>query len=219
VELLRIRIPPNKKVLLCTTTNKAIDSLAEKICATCGHDSVIAIGNAYRLGSTSVTLTLDEKVKRHKSNCAWVDMCAQATFVLEAYHKIQQDAIIEARKKDAEAAKGLQISVEEYSKNETLVAASMKMEMAAAEEAVREAAQTKFAAPSVGKKRGANSPLRSACMSNYSCTVSCCEAFILYMAALTASVVSILCFRSTKVFYYYPRRSLTIWFWSRATDA
>lgn len=145
VELLRTRIPLNKKVLLCTTTNKAIDSLAEKICSTCGPEVVVAIGNPHRLGSTSVTLTLDEKVKRHPSKRAWLDMCMKAMHVMEAYWGIQQDALTEARGKDAEEAKGLNIpNGQRYSVNEASVAASMAVEMSAAAKAAEVVARAKL---------------------------------------------------------------------------
>jgi hypothetical protein len=60
------RIPAGAKVLLCTTTNKAIDSLAEKIHA-CGHKDILAFGNAARLGTTSLQLTLTNRVAAHES--------------------------------------------------------------------------------------------------------------------------------------------------------
>jgi hypothetical protein len=60
------RIPTGAKVLLCTTTNKAIDSLAEKIHA-CGHEDILAFGNAARLGATSQQLTLTNRVAAHDS--------------------------------------------------------------------------------------------------------------------------------------------------------
>lgn len=147
MELLRTRIPSNRKVLLCTTTNKAIDSLAEKICSTCGHDAVIAIGNPHRLGATSVTLTLDEKVKGHRSKQAWLEMCAKATYVMEAYTNIQQNALTEARKKDQEDAKGQDGSEGvKFTVNEERVAASMAAEMGTAARAAEEVARVKLAA-------------------------------------------------------------------------
>lgn len=170
VELLRTRIPPNRKVLLCTTTNKAIDSLAEKICVTCGHDAVVAIGNPHRLGATSVTLTLDEKVKRHRSKRAWLEMCVKATYVMEAYTNIQQDALTEARKKDQEESKGASLTAGvKYSVNEAQVAASMAVEMSAAARAAEEVARVKLAASSLGGRgrqgRGAiHVHLYSACI-------------------------------------------------------
>ena len=155
VELLRTRIPPGRKVLLCTTTNKAIDTLAEKICSTCGHDSVIAIGNAHRLGDTSVTLTLDEKVKRHRSKQAWLDMCTKATYVMEAYNNIQQNALIEARKKDQEEAKGRDDSEGgKFTVNEARVAASMAAEMNAAARAAEQVARVKLAASRSNARKG-----------------------------------------------------------------
>lgn len=60
------RIPAGSKVLLCTTTNKAIDSLAEKIYK-CGHRDILAFGNASRLGETSLQLTLSHRVAAHES--------------------------------------------------------------------------------------------------------------------------------------------------------
>ena len=64
---MQTRIASGAKVLLCTTTNKAIDSLAEKLHA-CGHRDVVAIGNASRLGPTSLTLTVPAHVTRHKAS-------------------------------------------------------------------------------------------------------------------------------------------------------
>lgn len=64
---MQTRIASGAKVLLCTTTNKAIDSLAEKLHAS-GHRDVVAFGNASRLGPTSLTLTLPAHVARHKAS-------------------------------------------------------------------------------------------------------------------------------------------------------
>jgi AAA domain len=153
-------------VLLCTTTNKAIDSLAEKICATCDQESVVAIGSPDRLGATSVKLTLDEKVKRHKSQHAWLDLCQKARFVLEAYTNIQQNALIEARRKDAEDAERLKIL--SYSINEQQVAASMTLEMGAAQQV----ASVKRAASSLRKEAGRSRAfLHAECNSNVRCSV------------------------------------------------
>jgi hypothetical protein len=66
VDGVQTRIPEAEKVLLCTTTNKAIDSLAEKI-YNCGHRNILAFGNESRLGATSLKLTLPRRVAAHAS--------------------------------------------------------------------------------------------------------------------------------------------------------
>ena len=63
---MQTRIPAGSKVLLCTTTNKAIDSLAEKLYE-CGHRNILAFGNESRLGETSRKLTLPHRVAKHES--------------------------------------------------------------------------------------------------------------------------------------------------------
>ena len=65
VEFLRHRVPKGERVLLCTTTNKAIDSFAEKIVA-CGHrNDVLAFGNPARLGKTSAGVTLKGRMESY----------------------------------------------------------------------------------------------------------------------------------------------------------
>lgn len=65
---MQTRIPAGAKVLLCTTTNKAIDSLDEKI-YNCGHRNILAFGHASGLGDTSRKLTLPYHVAAHDSVC------------------------------------------------------------------------------------------------------------------------------------------------------
>lgn len=169
VELLRTRIPKHRKVLLCTTTNKAIDSLAEKICVTCGHESVVAVGNPHRLGATSITLTLDEKVKRHPSKEAWLGMCRKATYVLETYYNIQQNALMEARAKDAEEARSNgngALNGETYTAHEAQVAASMALEMDAAKRVAEQAAAVIGLKRDTSKRSGKG---RSASLAHHWC--------------------------------------------------
>lgn len=65
--MVQTRLPQGEKVLLCTTTNKAIDSLAEKL-YDAGHRDVVAFGNTTRLGRTALTLTLPSHLARHQSH-------------------------------------------------------------------------------------------------------------------------------------------------------
>jgi hypothetical protein len=68
VSLVEERIPPSARVLLCTTTNKAIDSLTAKL-SSIGSEvqaKLLAFGNRTRLGDTSAEYLLESRTKRHK---------------------------------------------------------------------------------------------------------------------------------------------------------
>jgi hypothetical protein len=88
---LQTRIPPGSKVLLCTTTNRAIDSLAEKIHA-CGHSNVLAFGNAARLGPTSLSLTLPKHVERHASMKKYKGLSRLSTRIQRRWDKTMKVA-------------------------------------------------------------------------------------------------------------------------------
>lgn len=112
------RVPGRRKVLMCTTTNKAIDSLAEKL-HSAGYRDIVALGNASRLGPTSATLTLPEHVKRHK-----------ATSKMEAVRKLvssaagKWSAIVNAAQEAAEAETG--INVKQLSASDTVKLAKLE---------------------------------------------------------------------------------------------
>lgn len=63
---LQARIPSKCRVLLCTTTNKAIDSLADKMKAR-GIDNILAFGNTARMGTISQSVTLRKRCEQHSS--------------------------------------------------------------------------------------------------------------------------------------------------------
>ncbi|KAG9407389.1 hypothetical protein AC1031_002121 [Aphanomyces cochlioides] len=65
VELLELRFPQSARVLLCTTTNKAIDSLTEKISRTRLRDKLLAIGNESRVGETTKQFLLENRIASH----------------------------------------------------------------------------------------------------------------------------------------------------------
>ncbi|KAH9128758.1 hypothetical protein AeMF1_001131 [Aphanomyces euteiches] len=65
VELLELRFPKTARVLLCTTTNKAIDSLTEKISHTRLRDALLAIGNESRVGETTKQFLLENRIASH----------------------------------------------------------------------------------------------------------------------------------------------------------
>ncbi|KAH9150686.1 hypothetical protein LEN26_004035 [Aphanomyces euteiches] len=71
VELLELRIPPMARVLLCTTTNKAIDSLTEKISRTRLRDALLAIGNESRVGETTKQFLLKNQIANHPPHNAF----------------------------------------------------------------------------------------------------------------------------------------------------
>ncbi|RKO93404.1 P-loop containing nucleoside triphosphate hydrolase protein [Blyttiomyces helicus] len=69
-ELVRLRIPEHQRVLICTTTNKAIDSICEKLVAigfvAIGFiDCIVAYGNEARMGSTTKRCLLEHRVDAH----------------------------------------------------------------------------------------------------------------------------------------------------------
>lgn len=76
VELLKLRVPPSARVLLCTTTNRAIDSLAEKLAASGFGDSLLAFGNPSRLGATSARFLLDNRTTAHPAIAAMAALLA-----------------------------------------------------------------------------------------------------------------------------------------------
>ena len=57
------RVPERAKVLCCTSTNQAIDSLVSKFHAS-GISEIIAVGNAERMGAMSAYFTMDERLAR-----------------------------------------------------------------------------------------------------------------------------------------------------------
>ncbi|CAK4072172.1 unnamed protein product [Aphanomyces euteiches] len=71
VELLELRFPKTARVLLCTTTNKAIDSLTEKISRTRLRDALLAIGNESRVGETTKQFLLKNQIANHPAHNAF----------------------------------------------------------------------------------------------------------------------------------------------------
>lgn len=89
-ERLQTRIPHGSKVLLCTT-NKAIDSLAEKK-YDCGHRNIPAFGNESRLGATSCQLTLANRVAAHASVQKAQDLVPKVNRARSLWSNIKQAA-------------------------------------------------------------------------------------------------------------------------------
>lgn len=82
-------------MLLCTTTNKAIDSLAEKI-YNCGHRNILAFGNVSRLGATSLQLTLPYRVEAHASVLEVKAFKHASEEASDLWARIKADAVVES---------------------------------------------------------------------------------------------------------------------------
>lgn len=82
-------------MLLCTTTNKAIDSLAEKI-HNCGHRNILAFGNASRLCETSLQLTLPYRVAAHLSMCEVQEFKRVSDRTYDLWARIKREAVKES---------------------------------------------------------------------------------------------------------------------------
>ncbi|KAF0693291.1 hypothetical protein As57867_015669, partial [Aphanomyces stellatus] len=88
VELLETRIPKGARVLMCTTTNKAIDSLTEKIARTHHRETLLAVGNETRLGETSKQYLLHNRVANHPATVAMADIGHGLQGVMQAGNRV-----------------------------------------------------------------------------------------------------------------------------------
>ncbi|KAJ3123270.1 hypothetical protein HK098_002058 [Nowakowskiella sp. JEL0407] len=62
-EIIRLRIQENSTVLICTTTNKAIESLTEKLVQAGFQDEILAFGNKHRMGPSTSKFLFEENYK------------------------------------------------------------------------------------------------------------------------------------------------------------
>ncbi|KAJ3125981.1 hypothetical protein HK098_007986 [Nowakowskiella sp. JEL0407] len=81
-ELVRLRIPSPHRVLVCTTTNKAIDSLAEKF-DKCGFsDVLLAFGSENRLGEHTKRFLYKYKLENHHTFKTLRSVCGSLEVLL-----------------------------------------------------------------------------------------------------------------------------------------
>ena len=98
VELLQTRIPPGHKVLVCTTTNKAIDSLVGKMVAS-GCKGILTFGNTAKMGPMSLSVTLDQQLIQHPTEIARMRLLRAAA---DAYLRTQQMRRLNKQREDKE---------------------------------------------------------------------------------------------------------------------
>ncbi|KAF0687335.1 Aste57867_20915 [Aphanomyces stellatus] len=73
---------------MCTTTNKAIDSLTEKIARTHHRETLLAVGNETRLGETSKQYLLHNRVANHPATVAMADIGHGLQGVMQAGNRV-----------------------------------------------------------------------------------------------------------------------------------